>query len=72
MADHVRESNQKFERLLGELGTGGFMLIYVKLKINRTTVERDDVKRQRGYRSDVSLTRSHELINYIRCYRHII
>lgn len=65
MVDHVIESNQKFERLLDELGTGGFMLIYVKLKINRTTVERDDVKRQRGCKSDVSLTRSNELSTYI-------
>jgi len=65
MVDHVIESNQKFERLLDELGTGGLMLIYVKLKINRTTVERDDVKRLRGCKGDVSLTRSNELITYI-------
>jgi len=44
MMDHGVESNQKYELLLDELGTGGLMLIYVKLKINRTIVERDDVK----------------------------
>lgn len=41
--------------------------LYVNLKINRMTVERDDVKRrQQSYKSDVSLTRSNELITYIR------